>query len=649
MALAWLLFQPCGVTSGSEPQQKLLILYTYRMGGFGPVEIERALESTFYNKQLTNRLDLYTEYIDSIRFPEEEYQLALRKFFRRKYARQKLDLIIPISGPAIRMAQALRDELFPGVPIVFCLGFRETLQHMKQATQITGVTVRLDPKGTLDLALKAQPDTREVIVIGGRSNDDLYCESVARQELREFENRVTISYLTRRPLEEVLQQVANLPRQTIILFLSLFEDGAGKKFLPRDALIRIAKAAKAPVYGLVDFGPGSGIVGGSLLNVGIAAREAAELALRVLDGKRPEEIPIIESHATLPMVDWHQLRRWGIEEARLPSGTIVRDREPSFWALYRWRIIAIVSLCLVQAALIVGLLINRARRGAAERGLRRRLRFETLLSELSAEFMTLPASEARSGIEKWTNRLSESLGLDEAVFTEIPKPNTDDPDRSNEAVARARADLADGDLEPYLDQLRRGETVSLSDMPEVRSEQKERSEGARVKSLLAIPISSNGSTYVARFSTTKVARGWPDELVSRLRVVGEIFTGTLERRMAAETLRESEERYRALVTGMAHVVWRTNALGEVLFASSAWQGLTGQSYQEMRGFGWLNTVHPEDRGRTQQAWNQAVKTKRPYQDEFRVQTVGGKRRSTTFGEFKCSIRIYRNETDLRVY
>ena len=220
------------------------------------------------------------------------------------------------------------------------------------------------------------------------------------------------------------------------------------------------------------------------------------------------------------------------------------------------------------------------------------------------------------------NHLREFLGLDEAVFVEIPKEGTDGPGRSNGAVSPALADLEVGSLKPYLEELRRGETVNLSDTSDVKSGQGEKHGLVPVKSLLAIPIASHNSTYLARFST-RIARRWPDELVSRLRVVGEIFAAILERQMALETLGESEERSRALVTAMTEVVWRANAVGEVLLTSSGWQRLTGQSDQQMCGFGWLNAVHPDDRDRTQRAWAEAVKLKRLYQDEFRVQTAGG--------------------------
>src|SRR5262249_34580018 len=100
------------------------------------------------------------------------------------------------------------------------------------------------------------------------------------------------------------------------------------------------------------------------------ARQTAEVALRVLRGEHPEQIPSATISPYINVFDWRQLRRWRISEDRLPPGSVIRFKEASFWSLYKWRIIGIVSLCAAEALLIVGLLVNRIRRGRAEEALR---------------------------------------------------------------------------------------------------------------------------------------------------------------------------------------------------------------------------------------------------------------------------------------
>ena len=69
---------------------------------------------------------------------------------------------------------------------------------------------------------------------------------------------------------------------------------------------------------------------------------------------------------TFDQVDWRQLRRWGISEARVPQGTFVRFRELSVWDQYQSYILGAAALFVAQTALIAGLLVQAARRRRAE-------------------------------------------------------------------------------------------------------------------------------------------------------------------------------------------------------------------------------------------------------------------------------------------
>src|SRR5882672_8571683 len=50
----------------------------------------------------------------------------------------------------------------------------------------------------------------------------------------------------------------------------------------------------------------------------------------------------------------------------LPAGSIVQFREPTFWEAYKWRTVAVLSLCVLQTALILLLLASRRKRRQTE-------------------------------------------------------------------------------------------------------------------------------------------------------------------------------------------------------------------------------------------------------------------------------------------
>ena len=127
--------------------------------------------------------------------------------------------------------------------------------------------------------------------------------------------------------------------------------------------------ANAPIFRSSWVPAGPGIVGGPLMAIDDLSRNAAGVALRILDGESPEHLTVPPQLPGPPIFDWRELRRWGISEDRLPPGSIVQFRELTVWERYRWQIIAALSVCLLEALLILALIANLIKRRRAERSL----------------------------------------------------------------------------------------------------------------------------------------------------------------------------------------------------------------------------------------------------------------------------------------
>jgi PAS domain S-box-containing protein len=349
-----------GATRSQDHQKTVLALYSTRRGAPAAAVMDRTFERIL-GGGLADRLDYYTEYIDLARFPEPGYQAALRDFLRSKYGQQQFELIIATTNATLEFVALNRDDLFPGVPVVFNSGPGAAV-----GPNATGVTSSLNFRDTLDIAASIQPEMWHVVVVSGASAWDNYYETVAREQFKEFEGRLVFTYLSGLPMPELLRHVASLPAHSMIYFTSLVEDGAGTRFVALDSLDKLTAVANAPIYSWHTVGMGHGIVGGSMQSAEVLGTRLAELALRVLGGETPDAIPVTDVDPNIIEFDWRQLRRWRIDESRLPPGSTVRFREPTVWERYRTYIVAAVSALLIQTALIAALLVQGARRRRIE-------------------------------------------------------------------------------------------------------------------------------------------------------------------------------------------------------------------------------------------------------------------------------------------
>jgi signal transduction histidine kinase len=116
---------------------------------------------------------------------------------------------------------------------------------------------------------------------------------------------------------------------------------------------------------------GLGIVGGRLYQAEAQGAESARIAIRVLRGEPVSNFPPKIIPPRGPQYDWRELRRWNIREDRLPPGSVIAFRQPTVWERYRWIIIGALVIFALQAAMIAGLLLQRARRRRAEAELQR--------------------------------------------------------------------------------------------------------------------------------------------------------------------------------------------------------------------------------------------------------------------------------------
>src|SRR5262249_13700265 len=166
-------------------------------------------------------------------------------------------------------------------------------------------------------------------------------------------------------VDDLLRVVKAAPPRSLVLYIRYSEDDPGNIMYPSEVAAAVVKASPVPVYVTINSYIGSGAVGGVVRNLHAQGTRVGQMVRQILDGARPKDIPF-EVAGIEPMVDWRQVKRWKIDESRLPPGTNIQFRVPTPWESYRWYIIAIVAVVGAQTLLIAALLTQRARRRRAE-------------------------------------------------------------------------------------------------------------------------------------------------------------------------------------------------------------------------------------------------------------------------------------------
>jgi len=97
----------------------------------------------------------------------------------------------------------------------------------------------------------------------------------------------------------------------------------------------------------------------------------------------------------------------------------------------------------------------------------------------------------------------------------------------------------------------------------------------------------------------------------------------LEQLQAEKIIRAGTERYRSYIDLTMQVGWTTNDTGELVEDNPSWSEYTGRGYEEIKGFGWIKDIHPDDRDHTGQIWRKAVAEKSFYETEYRIRRYDG--------------------------
>jgi signal transduction histidine kinase len=318
-----------------------------------------AFDAAFANEMRAFQADLYAEVIEQSRFPGPDYLNAVRAYLIQKYANRTFDVVVTVGLVPLTLVRENR-AMFGNPPVVAIVGPRG---YIDTGAGVTGLEAANSVGGTIDLSLTLLPGTRRVVVIDSARVNRAPMESEFRQRMAE-RPEIELEYLRDLSMDQAVARAAALPAGSVLHFVKQSMRNSAEDIDQFEALEQISRVSTAPLFVHFEDYIGHGALGGHVWQPAADAAVVAQIAQRLASGATPSEIPVGQS-AHRHVVDWRQLQRWNIPEARLPAGTLVLHRPRSLFAGQQSVIIAIALLA-VQLVLVVGLLIQRRRRHAVE-------------------------------------------------------------------------------------------------------------------------------------------------------------------------------------------------------------------------------------------------------------------------------------------
>jgi signal transduction histidine kinase len=375
-----------------------------------------------------DHIDYFRESLDTVLITDPNYPQEVRHWLKHKYAHRQLDLVVSIGPESHEFLRLAHEEILPGIPVVFCLDLKRLdVGNGTPDPNFTGVWMDMDPVSTVDVARQLLPSTKRVAVVAGTGYLDQKMVELVQRKLKGYTG-IEFIYLTDLDVSSLLKRISTLPNGTVILFLTMTRDRSLDHFFARETLRLVSGTANVPVFGLIDTMVGRGLVGGYVTNFSGQGTTTAEMAARILEGQMPVNIPAVTA-SNRYVFDWKQLQRWGIDASRLPSGNVLVNRELTVWERYHKAFIAVLSVLLLQTALVLYLFIEHTKRRRAQTALENdiaeRIKVEAALRDLSSRLITAQEEErsriARELHDDFNQRLAMlAMDLEKSALI-IPK------------------------------------------------------------------------------------------------------------------------------------------------------------------------------------------------------------------------------------
>lgn len=348
----------------TKPEKHVLIVNPFTQDYPGSQLYIKGIKSAL-EKKTDFKFSYSYEYADLGRHSnDEEYLENLSEYLKAKYSNDQPDFIIT----AITLYSFFSkhgDDIFNNVPVIVDWD-KEEIPTTPLPRNYTIISQLPGIDENIQIILKTKPSTKKIyMVVGNSINERNISKSILDVESK-YVNQIEFELLNNLSYEDMIKMIKGADDNSVILYFQWYSDINGKGFIPVEVVKTICQEAKVPVYGVSAQYLGSGVIGGYVGSQELVGQTAGDIVLDMLNEKNALGNQVVRAKSRVYTFDWKKLKKWKIDEDKLPPDSIILNKDMSVWQLYKGYIIGAFLLVTVQAVLIFVLLINRRKRRKAE-------------------------------------------------------------------------------------------------------------------------------------------------------------------------------------------------------------------------------------------------------------------------------------------
>ncbi|MEY2859484.1 MAG: hypothetical protein RLZZ74_3800 [Cyanobacteriota bacterium] len=344
---------------GVRAEENILVIHAYNSELASTKQNQLGIEQGF--AEIESQSNIYHEFLDEQHEFSTQDEQQFSQYLNSKYRRVGIDLVMVVEEPSLEFMLRQHRQLFPKLPVVF-LGIEELSQQMLDTPWLTGV---VEDRSIVETVVEATRETwsnTAVIINDTTERGKANLEKIASLK-NTADQSLKIEVVNDLAPEDVKAKLSVYPPSVPIIMLGqLYESREHESLIDPslDAQI-VSKLIPNPIYTDNEVRLGNGVVGGKIFDVDYHLRQGVELAHKILQGAKPDQVGPFFTGKNRWIFDYRRLLKHNIKLELLPPDSELLYVETPIYVKYR-SLIFLVGFILCSSFLAIILLLRRGRK-----------------------------------------------------------------------------------------------------------------------------------------------------------------------------------------------------------------------------------------------------------------------------------------------